>query len=156
MNGSRLSKYIFGALIVTAPALQAQIPPPSDGTLLSKAYTGKAYSPYARRDFPSNVYFGDTHLHTDISMDAGAFGDRLGLDAAYRFARGEQVNSTRGGPVRLSRPLDFLVVADHSDNMGFFPDLLAGSPQIISDPTGNNQPVFTGQVSTGSGVQAGL
>ena len=76
--------------------------------------------------FPPERYFGDTHLHTDISMDAGAFGNRLGLDDAYRFARGEQVNSTRGGPVRLSRPLDFLVVADHSDNMGFFPDLLDG------------------------------
>jgi hypothetical protein len=84
------------------------------------------------------VYFGDTHLHTDISMDAGAFGNRLGLDPAYQFARGEQVESTRAGPVRLSRPLDFLVVADHSDNMGFFPDMLAGAPFILDDPTGKD------------------
>ena len=59
-------------------------------------------------------------------MDAGAFGCRLGLDEAYRFARGEEVTSSTGIRVRLSRPLDFLVVADHSDNMGFFPDLFAG------------------------------
>jgi hypothetical protein len=53
-------------------------------------------------------------------MDAGAFGNRLGLDAAYQFARGEEVTSSTGLKVKLSRPLDFLVIADHSDNMGFF------------------------------------
>ena len=116
--------------------VHAQIPVPPDGKILSPEYTGKVYSPYAERDFPSNVYFGDTHLHTDISMDAGAFGNRLGLDPAYKFARGEQVESTNAGPVRLSRPLDFLVVADHSDNMGFFPDMIGGAPFILADPTG--------------------
>ena len=38
--------------------------------------------------------------------------------------------------MKLSRPLDFLVVADHSDNMGFFPDLFAGKPEMLADPTG--------------------
>ena len=47
---------------------------------------------------------------------------------AYRFAKGEEVTASSGQPAKLSRPLDFLVVADHSDNMGFFPDLLAGKP----------------------------
>jgi len=118
---------------------QAQVNPTAkDIDILSREYTGKVYSPYAGRDFPSNVYFGDTHLHTDISMDAGAFGNRLGLDPAYKFARGEQVESTNAGPVRLSRPLDFLVVADHSDNMGFFPDMIAGAPFILEDPTGKD------------------
>ena len=118
---------------------QAQVPPPADpSAVLSNAYTGKAYSPYAGRNFASQAYWGDTHLHTDISMDAGAFGNRLGLDEAYRFARGEEVDSTSAGPVRLSRPLDFVVIADHSDNMGFFPDMLAGAPHIISNPTGKD------------------
>jgi hypothetical protein len=118
---------------------QAQVNPTAkDIDILSREYTGKVYSPYADRDFPSNVYFGDTHLHTDLSMDAGAFGNRLGLDPAYKFARGEQVESTNAGPARLSRPLDFLVVADHSDNMGFFPDLIAGAPFILADPTGKD------------------
>ncbi|MGL4564949.1 MAG: DUF3604 domain-containing protein, partial [Halioglobus sp.] len=128
-----LAALVLGSTTLTA---LAQIPAPPDKQILSSAYTGKVYSPYANRDFPTRAYFGDTHLHTDISMDAGAFGNRLGLEDAYRFARGEQVNSTRGGPVRLSRPLDFLVVADHSDNMGFFPDLLDGAPHILQDPTG--------------------
>ena len=102
----------------------AQIPTPPDGEKsLSTAYTGKTYSPYARRGFPSRPLWGDTHLHTSMSMDAGAFGNRLGVREAYQFARGNELTSSTGLPVKLSRPLDFLVVADHSDNMGFFADL---------------------------------
>ena len=117
----------------------AQIPTPPEGEAgLGQTYTGRAYSPYADRDFPSAVYWGDTHLHTSLSMDAGAFGNRLGLDEAYRFARGEQVTASGGQKARLSRPLDFLVIADHSDNMGLFPDLFAGKEHILSDPTGKD------------------
>jgi hypothetical protein len=141
-----LAALIIGTATLTATA---QIPIPPNQQILSSAYSGKVYSPYAKRDFPTKAYFGDTHLHTDISMDAGAFGNRLGLEEAYRFARGEQVNSTRGGPVRLSRPLDFLVVADHSDNMGFFPDLLDGADHIVQDPTGKK---WYDQLKAGKGV----
>ena len=145
-----MKKITMAALAIAASiGANAQIPVPPDGKILSSAYTGKVYSPYAERDFPSNVYFGDTHLHTDISMDAGAFGNRLGLDPAYKFARGEQVESTNAGPVRLSRPLDFLVVADHSDNMGFFPDLIAGAPFILADPTGKD---WYDRIKAGKGV----
>ncbi len=150
MNRHSTQKWLAALILGTATlTATAQIPIPPDKQILSSAYTGKVYSPYARRDFPTRVFFGDTHLHTDISMDAGAFGDRLGLDAAYRFARGEQVNSTRGGPVRLSRPLDFLVVADHSDNMGFFPDLLDGAPHIMKDATGKD---WYDRIKAGKGV----
>jgi hypothetical protein len=69
-------------------------------------------------------------------MDAGTFGARLGPRDAYRFARGEEVISSTGLPVKLSRPLDFLVVADHSDNMGLFPMLASGAPQVVADPSG--------------------
>jgi hypothetical protein len=143
------------ALILAAASgpSTAQIPPPADSSILSREYTGTVYSPYAGRDFPSGVYWGDTHLHTDISMDAGAFGNRLGLDEAYRFARGEEVESTNGGPVRLSRPLDFLVIADHSDNMGFFPDMFAGKEHILSDPTGKD---WYERVKRGEGVGVAL
>jgi hypothetical protein len=58
------------------------------------------------------------------------FGARLGLEDAYRFARGEQVVSSTGQPVKLSRPLDWLVIADHSDAMGLIGDLAAGSPGV--------------------------
>jgi len=96
----------------------------------------KHFSPYAGRNFPTEVYWGDTHLHTGMSMDAGAFGARLTPEDAYRFARGEELTSSTNLKVKLDRPLDFLVVADHSDNMGFFPRLYAGDPEMLSDPTG--------------------
>lgn len=96
----------------------------------------KHFSPYAGRDFPTSVFWGDTHLHTGMSMDAGAFGCRLGPEDAYRFALGEELTASSGQQVKLGRPLDFLVVADHSDNMGFFPRLFAGDPEMLADPTG--------------------
>lgn len=94
------------------------------------------YSPYAGRDFPTRVLFGDTHLHTSYSFDAGTFGARLGPREAYQLARGEEVEASTGQRVKLSRPLDFLVVADHSDNMGLFPMLVSGAPQVVADPSG--------------------
>jgi hypothetical protein len=103
---------------------------PSEASL-SDLYPGKAYSPYAQRSFPSRVFWGDTHLHTGLSMDAGLFGARLGLEEAYRFARGEEVIASSGQPAKLARPLDWLVIADHSDGMGFFNDLADGKPAII-------------------------
>ena len=105
------------------------------------------YSPYAGRNFPTRPFFGDTHMHTSFSMDAGAFGARLTPRDAYRFARGEQVNSNTGQPVKLSRPLDFMVVADHSDGMGFFPLLVSGAPEIMADPQGRkwNEMIHSGQ-----------
>ncbi len=84
----------------------------------------------------NNLYWGDTHLHTSLSMDAGAFGNRIGMDVAYRFAKGEEVTSTTGIKTKLSRPLDFLVIADHSDGMGFFPLLLAGDEIIMRKELG--------------------
>ncbi|MDH3322562.1 MAG: DUF3604 domain-containing protein [Flavobacteriaceae bacterium] len=81
--------------------------------------------------YPTKVYWGDTHLHTSLSMDAGAFGNRIGMDEAYKFARGEVVTSSSGIKTKLSRPLDFLVIADHSDGMGFFPDLMAEKEHVM-------------------------
>ena len=96
----------------------------------------RPYSPYVGENIPTRPYFGDTHLHTSFSMDAGAFGARLTPRDAYVFAKGNEVKSSSGQPVRLSRPLDFLVVADHSDGMGFFPLIMSGGPDIMADPQG--------------------
>ena len=113
----------------------------------------RPYSPYADRKFPTRPFFGDTHLHTGFSMDAGAFGCRLTPRDAYRFARGEQIMASSGQPAKLSRPLDFLVVADHSDNMGFFPDLFAGKPEILADPMGRK---WYDMIQAGKGAEAAL
>jgi hypothetical protein len=128
---------IAAYLVLTLTAtLFAQDPLPSNESLQEAFPAQKHYSPYAGRNFPTNVYWGDTHLHTGMSMDAGAFGARLTPEDAYRFARGEELTSSTGLKVKLSRPLNFLVVADHSDNMGFFPRLYDGDPAMLADPTG--------------------
>jgi hypothetical protein len=115
--------------------------------------TKRPYSPWAGRSFPSRPLFGDTHLHTMYSFDAGAFGARLTPSDAYRFAKGEQIVASSGQPTRLSRPLDFLVVADHSDNMGFFPKLLAGEPGLLADPTGRK---WYDMIQNGQGADAAI
>jgi hypothetical protein len=103
-----------------APAFGADPAVTTDiGTLdqesAAKAFPARPpYSPYAGRNFPTRPFFGDTHLHTSFSMDAGAFGARLGPKDAYRFAKGEEVIASSGQHAKLSRPLDFLVVSDHS------------------------------------------
>jgi hypothetical protein len=93
-----------------------------------------SYSPYAGRRFPTRVFWGDTHLHTSNSLDARAFGVTLDPEAAYRFARGEEVTSSHGLRLKLSRPLDWLVVADHSDGMGAMNEIVGGNPQLLRDP----------------------
>ena len=107
-----------------------------DSQMLSEKYKGKSYSPYASRDFPNEVLWGDSHLHTGISFDAGTAGATLLPEDAYRFASGEEVVSSYGIPVKLSRPLDWLAVTDHTDNMGFIVDLAAGKPEILATPEG--------------------
>ena len=125
-----------------------------DSAAAAKVFPAKPpYSPYAGRNYPTRPLFGDTHLHTSFSMDAGAFGARLAPRDAYRFARGEEVTASSGQPAKLSRPLDFLVVADHSDGMGFFPLLLAGGPAIQADPQGRK---WNELIQSGKGEEAAL
>ncbi len=135
MSKSSMVVLLLAGAFFAVPALaQDPVPPPESLEGAFKAQ--KHFSPYAGRNFPTEVFWGDTHLHTGMSMDAGAFGARLSPVDAYRFARGEELTSSTGLQVKLSRPLDFLVVADHSDNMGFFPRLYAGDPAMLADPTG--------------------
>ncbi|MFC3616110.1 DUF3604 domain-containing protein [Lutimaribacter marinistellae] len=94
------------------------------------------YSPYVSQHYPQNVYFGDTHLHTSWSADAGLAGATLGPDAAYRVARGERIQSQSGQPVQLIRPLDFVVVADHAENLGIADYLNRGDPLVLETEVG--------------------
>ena len=135
-----LSTRVFGAaaalaLLSSASTLASDAGTPS-ADQLSKLYPGKAYSPYAKRSFPSQVFWGETHLHTGLSLDAGLFGNTLRHDEAYRFARGEEVVSSTGLPVKLGRPLDWLVITDHSDMMGIATDIQKGAPNILANAKG--------------------
>ena len=111
------------------------------------------YSPYLDHRYPDRVYFGDTHVHTSFSVDAGAFGNTLGPDEAYRYARGEELVASSGIKTKLVRPLDFMAVADHSDNMGFFPDLFAGADYVLADPTGKD---WNERLKSGDGASVAL
>jgi hypothetical protein len=106
-----------------------------DPKAISRGKLGpRSFSPYASRHFPTNVYWGDEHVHTGWSFDAG-FMCTLGPDEALRFARGEEVKTTFGVPVRLSRPLDWIVLTDHSDSLGVTAEVRAGAPALMKDPT---------------------
>ena len=94
------------------------------------------YAPYNKDTFPNNVYFGDTHLHTSYSTDAGLFGATKGPDTAYRFAKGELVTSSTGTKTKLERPLDFLVVADHAENLGLAPMMAEDNPMVLENEWG--------------------
>jgi hypothetical protein len=157
---------LLASVVVLGAASLAGVPPASaqDDTLLDsgtldkesadKVFPAKRpYSPWAGRNFPTRPLFGDTHLHTSFSMDAGAFGARLGPRDAYRFGKGEEVMASSGQLAKLSRPLDFLVVTDHSDNMGFFPDLLAGKPELLADPLGRK---WYDMMQSGKGAEAAV
>jgi hypothetical protein len=85
-------------------------------------------------EFPERVYWGDTHLHTANSVDAFGFGVRLGSEEALRFARGEEVTSTTGIKAKLAQPLDFLVIADHSDGLGVTKAIYDAPRLLIRDP----------------------
>ncbi|WP_283426828.1 DUF3604 domain-containing protein [Shimia sagamensis] len=93
------------------------------------------YSPYAGRNFPQVPLWGDSHLHTMVSVDAGTM-TRLSQEDAFRFARGEEVTTTHGLRAKLSRPLDWLVVSDHAEMYGLMPQLLGGDAEILSTPKG--------------------
>ena len=111
----------------TGPAA-AQLVLDADDPLAT--YPAPAYSPYAGRDFPERPLWGEMHLHTELSMDAGGFGNRVSPRDAYRAARGEEITTSSGQRFRLSRPFDWIVIADHSDGMGFINDVLAAAPSV--------------------------
>ena len=108
---------------------------------------GKEYSPYLNIGYPQRVFWGDTHLHTSYSTDAGMIGCKLGPDEAYRFARGEMVVSSTGVRARLQRPMDFLVVADHAENLGLAPMIAEKNPDLLKTDFGKriSDLVYTGK-----------
>jgi hypothetical protein len=138
----------FTVAVALATAAAAQDIAVQEGDI---SIGGRQYSPYLYQSFPDRVFFGDTHLHTSYSTDAGMIGNRLGPDAALRFAKGEQVIASTGLPARLIRPLDFLVVADHAENLGLAPMIEESNPELLRDPQGKE---YHDLVKSGQGWEA--
>lgn len=126
-----ISGLFTAALAGTAVAqVQDVLPSKKD---VARNFETDHFSPYAGRTFPTRVLWGDTHLHTEVSVDAGTM-TRLSQEDAYRFARGEEVTTTHGLRAKLSRPLDWLVISDHAEMYGLMPQLLAGDPELMAQP----------------------
>lgn len=152
-----LMKLLIGFLAImhlaVTPSAQAQDIMPD-----SALSPPKIYSPYVERGasnagFAEGVYFGDTHVHTSYSADAGMIGARLGPEEAYRFAMGEEVITSTGLRARLVRPLDFLVVADHAENLGLAPMIDESNPTLLANEWGKK---VHDLVKAGKGYEAFL
>jgi hypothetical protein len=120
---------------VETPALQAKADKTGYVVAEQTRNQDPHYSPVADQPLQKQVFWGDTHLHSNFSMDAFIFGNTLGPDDAYRFAKGEKVMATKGQPAQLREPLDFLVLADHTDGVGAMIALKAGNPKLLANPT---------------------
>ena len=138
---TKASLFRYITLLISMLALPGVTFAQQDGThnLVSKetakSYEEKSYSPYVGRNFPTKLLWGDTHLHTAASTDAFGYGGRLDAVESYRFALGEEVRLASGQLVRLSRPLDWLVIADHGMGSGAIFELYKGNPKMVTDAT---------------------
>ena len=117
----------------------------------ARAFPKRGFSPYANRNYPARVFWGDQHVHSGWSVDAGAFGCTLGPEEALRFARGEQVMSSLGEPAKLSRPLDWVAITDHSDAAGVIFEIRDGNPNLMADPQIKK---WHDMMASGKGVEA--
>jgi len=133
----KFNKRIIAALIAGVISSTGVVHAKETPTKLIDARADRTqYSPYINDTYPDNVYFGDTHVHTSYSTDAGFFGNSIGPEEAYRFAKGEVVTASSGLKTNLLRPLDFLVVADHAENLGLAPLIEEHSPPITKNKWG--------------------
>jgi hypothetical protein len=140
---------LVAGVIVTGSAVPAlgQDPVTRDDFPVAR----RNYSPYLDQTFPNRVFWGDTHLHTSYSTDAGMVGNRIGPDEAYELAKGREVTSSSGQRVRLARPLDFLVVSDHSENLGLAPMIATSDPILLRTEVGK---LWHDMVKAGKGFEA--
>lgn len=119
------------ALGLAACGPRADSVPGQDFSVLSSAHAATPdLQPY-----PTQVFFGDTHLHTLNSGDAILNGVRLTPEDALRFAQGEKIQSTTGLDAQLDRPLDFLLIADHAELIGTGREIHEGAPYLMTDAT---------------------
>jgi hypothetical protein len=126
---------LFTALVLLVHSASFAVEYHHSEEAVKKKLTETQFSPYVDRNYPTRVLWGDQHLHTEISVDAGTM-CRLGQEDAYRFARGEEVTSTTGVRAKLARPLDWLVIADHAEMYGLMPKLLSGDPTVLANKEG--------------------
>lgn len=128
------TRFIVVLLTVFSPLL---CPPMSSAaTDATRPPRTDVFSPYADPSQALQLLWGDTHVHTSYSTDAALLGNSLGPEEAYRFARGGTVTSSTGLRAGLKQPMDFLVITDHSENLGLAPMMAESNPELLSNSFG--------------------
>src|SRR5689334_13004401 len=124
-----------GVLFVVNARSEAPVAKAAGILAVNVAQEEGGYLPDTNRKYPERVLWGDEHVHTGWSVDAGLAGATLTPEDAVRFARGDMVKSNTGQDAKLQRPLDWIAVTDHSDAMGTVGELRGGNPEMMADPT---------------------
>jgi len=130
---SLLVAVTIAALTVLGGSALGQEWTPEEGQQVEQP---KPYSPYVDQHFPQEVFFGDTHFHSSLSVDSGMVGNRVDLDQAFRFALGEEIVTSTGQRAQLNRPLDFLVVSDHAEYLGLADLIATGNAELLATDVG--------------------
>jgi len=132
-------KVAFIMLVVGLISACDQVETPAKSSAVKAAEQSQSMPPaVASSGSPTNVYFGDTHLHTSYSFDAFLMGNQSAdPDTAYRYAKGlPVVHPYHKARIQIETPLDFLVVSDHGEFMGVIPSILKGNPLVANTKTG--------------------
>lgn len=136
-NKQKFRPLLFGVmacfLAACAKTPEAEKTGGNDTAAQAPSLAAESAAPAAKA-YPERVFWGDQHVHTGWSVDAGAFGATLGPEEALRFARGDEVQSSHGVPAKLSRPLDWVAITDHSDAAGTIFEIRDGNPALMADP----------------------
>ena len=138
-------RLILTALVVTTLAACSQAddeaptsaaePAASDEGTAAPAVAPQSADDAEVAPVPREAYFGDTHVHTGWSADAGMDGAITSPEDAYRFALGETVKSNTGLDAKIDRPYDWFLVSDHSDGMGTINEIIDGNEEMMQDET---------------------
>ncbi len=133
MARKALALLLIGTSVVTLAACGQKRTDQPKGDVAGGTTTA-AGPAMAEGSWPTRAYFGDTHVHTGWSADAGLDGAILTPEDAFRFARGDTVKSNTGQDAKLSKPLDWMVITDHSDGMGTISEITGRNPEMMADP----------------------
>lgn len=123
------------ALVIAACTAPPAPRGPTAASASGAAATAAAGAAPVADAYPTRVWWGDEHVHSGWSGDAGLAGTILSPEDAVRFVRGEELTSNTGQKAKLAQPLDWVVVTDHSDAMGVINEVRAGAPEFLADPT---------------------